>query len=795
MLISFDWLKTLIDIKETPQQISDLLTFSGLEVEGVEEVESVKGGLKGLVIGEVLTCVKHPDADKLSVTTVDVGADEPKQIVCGAPNVAAGQKVVVATVNCTLYPEGHEPFKIKKSKIRGEVSEGMICAEDEIGLGASHYGIMVLDTDVPNGTPAAEYFDLSSDYIFEIGLTPNRADGASHYGVARDLKALLNREINLSSVDGFKEGTEDFDVSVGNTEACPRYSGLVIKGVEVKASPEWLQKRLRALGINPTNNIVDVTNYILHELGQPLHAFDLAEVGNKIVVKTGLEGEKFTTLDEKERTLLADDLMICNATKPMCIAGTLGGSKSGVKKSTIDIFLESAYFSADYVRKTSMKHSIKTDASFRYERGTDPNITMYAMKRAALLIQEVAGGTITSKVIDVYPNPIPDFEFEVKYSYLNTIIGKELKVEKVEAILKSLDIEISSINGDVMNVKVPPYRVDVTRPADIAEEVLRIYGYNNIELTDLSTQYFAHSKYPEKHQLKETVSETLNGFGYSEIITNSLTNSKYYESDEGLVKILNFNSEDLNVMRKTMIHSGLEVLIRNINRKNTNLKFYEFGKTYSLVEGKYVEKEKIAFYLTGNQKDESWVEATKSSEFVNLYAVVSAILERTGFAEVELVNTSNDDISAGLSIQYNKREIGVMGLVKGAELEKFSIDQQVWFAELDWQYIAKKYKDKSKFTPLSKFPAVRRDLSLVVDKSVTFAQIERIAQKYVKGLLQDVNVFDVYDGDRLEDGKKSYSVNFILQDAEKTMNDKMIDKIHSQLIEAYEKEVGAVIRR
>ena len=795
MLISFDWLKTLIDIKKSPEEISDLLTFSGLEVEGLQEVESVKGGLKGIVIGEVLTCEKHPDADKLKVTTVDLGLEEPKQIVCGAPNVATGQKVVVATVNCTLYPEGHEPFKIKKSKIRGQVSEGMICAEDEIGLGASHDGIMVLDTDMPNGTPAAEFFNLSSDYVIEIGLTPNRADGASHFGVARDIKALTGEIVNLPNVDEFKEETEDFDISVQNTEACPRYSGVVIKGVEVKPSPEWMQKRLRAIGINPTNNVVDATNYVLHELGQPLHAFDLAAVGNKIVVKTGLAGTKFTTLDEKERTLLEDDLMICNATEPMCIAGTLGGSKSGVTDSTTDIFLESAYFDAAYVRKSAMKHTIKTDASFRYERGTDPNITIYALKRAALLIQEIAGGEVTSKVVDVYPNPIADFEFEVKHSYINTIIGKELKEEKVESILNSLDIEITSKYDGVWKVKVPPYRVDVTRPADIAEEVLRIYGYNNIELSDLSTDYFAHSKYPEKHQLKETVSETLNGFGYTEIITNSLTNSNYYEDKNELVNILNYNSEDLDVMRKTMIHSGLEVLVRNINRKNANLKFYEFGKTYSLVEEKYVEKEKLSFYLTGNKNDESWGEASKNAEFVNLYTAVSSILERTGFADVQLVNTTNDEISAGASIQYNKREIGVMGLMKGSEVERLGVDQQVWYAELDWQYISKKYKDKSKFSPLSKFPAVRRDLSLVVDRSVTFAEIEKIAQKYVKGLLQEVNVFDVYEGDKLEAGKKSYSVNFILQDAEKTLNDKVIDKIHSKLIDAYEKEIGAVIRR
>ena len=795
MLISFDWLKTLIDIKKSPQEIADLLTFSGLEVEGLEEVESVKGGLKGLVLGEVLTCEKHPDADKLKVTTVDIGAEEPKQIVCGAPNVAAGQKVVVATVNCMLYPEGHEPFKIKKSKIRGQVSEGMICAEDEIGLGASHDGIMVLNTDMANGTPAAEYFNLSSDYIVEIGLTPNRADGASHYGVARDIKALTGEEVILPKVDAFKEGTDDFDVTVENTEACPRYSGVVIKGVKVGPSPEWVQKRLRAIGINPTNNVVDVTNYILHELGQPLHAFDLAQVGNKVIVKTGLAGKKFTTLDEKERTLLEDDLMICNAKDPMCIAGTLGGIKSGVSDKTTDIFLESAYFDAAYVRKTAMKHAIKTDASFRYERGTDPDITLYALKRAALLIQEVAGGEITSKVVDIYPNPIAHVEFEVKYTYLNTIIGKTLKQEEIKKILNSLDIEITSSSNEVMKVKVPPYRVDVTRPADIAEEILRIYGYNNIDLTDLSTDYFAHSNYPEKHQLKETLSDVLSGFGYSEIITNSLTNSDYYEDKKELVNILNFNSEELDVMRNTMVHSGLEVLLRNINRKQANLKFYEFGKTYAYDGERYIEKEKLALYLTGSHQEESWTADAKNAEFIHLYTVVSSILERVGFAGVQLEKMNNEEISAGVSIKYNNRDIGVIGLLKSAILEKFTISQQVLYAEIDWQYITKKYKDKSKFSPLSKFPEVRRDLSLVIDKKVTFEEIKAIANKYEKNLLQRINVFDTYEGEKMEEGKKSYSVSFILQDTEKTLNDKVIDKVMNKLIGAYEKEIGAVIRR
>ena len=793
MLISFNWLKTLIDIHESPQEIADSLTFSGLEVENIEEVESVKGGLKGLVIGEVLSCEKHPDADKLKITTIDIGENEPKPIVCGAPNVEVGQKVVVATVNSTLYPTNGEPFKIKKSKIRGQISEGMICAEDEIGLGTSHKGIMVLETQLPNGTPAADFFELSSDFIFEIGLTPNRADAASHYGVARDLKALLNRELNLPSIIEFKEGTENFDVTIENTLACPRYSGIVIKDVNIAPSPEWLQKRLRAIGINPTNNVVDATNYILHELGQPLHAFDLAEVGDKIIVKNGLN-DKFKTLDDKERTLNLDDLMICNSKKPLCIAGVLGGATSGVQSTTTNIFLESAYFSADSIRKTAMKHGIKTDASFRYERGTDPNITVFALKRAALLITSIAGGYVSSKLIDIYKEPIKNFNFEVNINYLNTIIGKKIPYNTLEKILNSLEIK-TNLKDDILIVSVPPYRVDVTRPADIAEEILRIYGYNNIELTHLSTQFFANSIHPEKHHIKETVSELLNGLGYHEIITNSLTNSAYYDDKKNLVNILNFNSEELNVMRKTLIYNGLEILTRNINRKQNNLKLYEFGKTYHYTENKYIEKEKLVFFCSGNQHDESWVQPAKKSTLIDLQSVVISTLHRAGLNNIKFIKNTSIYSSASASIQYNSKEIGIIGLIKQAELNKFNINQEVWYAELDWQHVAKKYKNKVIFNPLSKFPEVRRDLSLVIEKSVTFNEIEAIARKYERNILQQINIFDVYEGDKLEPNKKSYAVSFILQDDNKTLNDKAIDSVMNKLISAYEKELGAIIRR
>lgn len=811
MLISFDWLKTLIDLKESPQEIADLLTFSGLEVEGLEEQEAIKGGLKGIVIGEVLTCVAHPDADRLKVAMVDIGEDEPKQIVCGAPNVEAGQKVIVATVNAMLYPKDHEPFKIKKSKIRGQVSEGMICAEDEIGVGASHDGIMVLDTNLPNGTQASEYFHLSSDTILEIGLTPNRADAASHYGVARDLKALLHREVVFPDLTSFKPGTDDFEVEVMNLKACPRYSGVVMKGVKVAASPDWLQRRLCTIGINPTNNVVDVTNFVLHELGQPLHAFDLAQVGNKIVVKTGLGGQKFTTLDDKERTLLDEDLMICNTNKPMCIAGTLGGKTSGVSELTTDIFLESAYFSPDYVRKTAQKHNIKTDASFRYERGTDPEITIKALQRAALLILKVAGGSISSKVIDIYPKPIAPFNVEVKQSYLDTIIGKSIGREKMMSILTSLDIQVlnersekikstlASFDGEYHEItyelSVPSYRVDVQRPADIAEEILRIYGYNNVELSNLNTSYFADSRNPEKHQFKDTISDVLSGMGYHEMITNSLSNSDYYQDTELLVPILNFNSEDLDVMRSKMVYSGLEVIARNVNRKYANLKLYEFGKVYAQTETGYSEKELLALYLTGVQTEESWVQASTSTDFIQLYMVVSAIFERVGWADITVVKNDIEDCVGGVSLVRNGKEVAVMGLVKPSVSEKIGVNQPVWMAQLDWVQITKKYKDSTRFEELSKFPEVRRDLSLVIDKQVTFAEIEAIARKQERTLLKRINIFDVYEGKELGEGKRSYSVSFILQDAEKTLQDNVIDKVMNKLISAYEEEVGALIRK
>ena len=607
MKISLSWLKQFIELTESPEKISELLTNSGLEVEGLEEIETIPDGLKGLVIGEVLTCEKHPNADKLSVTTVDIGQDEPSPIVCGAPNVAAGQKVVVAAVGATLYPAEGEPFKIKKAKIRGEASQGMICAEDEIGLGQSHEGIMVLDTELPNGTPASEYFNIESDYAFEIGLTPNRADAASHMGAARDLKALLNRPIQLPKIElPTSIGNNPIAVSLENYEACPRYSGLTIRGVNVIDSPDWLQNRLRSIGINPTNNIVDITNFILHGLGQPMHAFDAGAIkGNKVIIKNLSEGSTFTTLDEKERKLAASDLMICNESEGMCIAGVFGGIKSGITENTTDIFLESAYFSPDSIRKTAQGHQLKTDASFRYERGTDPNITVYALRYAAQLVLEIAGGEIHGDLVDLYPEAIKDFSIEASYSRIDQLIGKHIGKERIKEILESLDITVEDLDEDNFKATVPPYRVDVQREADLVEEVLRIYGLNNIELSDTLNSTFL-SEFPQRDAdaIQLELSKILTGNGYNEIVTNSLTKSSYAEETESLsseynVNILNFLSEELNVMRQTMTYGGLEVIERNTKRKLRNLRLFEFGTTYQCKNDKYKEREHLTLYITG----------------------------------------------------------------------------------------------------------------------------------------------------------------------------------------------------
>ncbi|MEL7003094.1 MAG: phenylalanine--tRNA ligase subunit beta [Bacteroidota bacterium] len=805
MKISLNWLKDYIDINESPEAICELLTDTGLEVEGLETFELVTGGLKGLVIGEVLTCDKHSNADSLSVTTVDIGGGVVSPIVCGAPNVAAGQKVVVATVGTTLYPEGGDPFKIKKAKIRGEVSEGMICAEDEIGLGTSHDGIMILDTELPNGTPAAEYFDLGDDQIIEIGLTPNRADATSHIGVARDVKAATGREVNWPNVSTFAvdSSSRTFKVTVENEEACPRYSGISISGVQVKESPDWLKLKLKALGLEPINNIVDITNFVLHEVGQPLHAFDADEVaGDHIVVKTLPDGSVFKTLDDKERKLNAADLMICDGdSKGMCIAGVFGGVNSGVKETTTNIFLESAYFSPDYVRKTAMRHQLKTDASFRYERGTDPNITVYALKRAAMLIKEVAGGSISSEIIDVYPKAIHNFLVEVKYKNIDRLIGKKIERSRILDILTSLDIQVSNDTGEQFTASVPPYRVDVQREADVVEEVLRIYGFNNVELPEfVKSDYLAQFPALDKDKVQKTTTELLASNGYFEIITNSLTKAGYAEKAENLdesesVVILNKLSEDLGVMRQSMLYTGLEVAAYNINRRQTDLKLFEFGKNYFLREGKYVENKRLALYITGNVEGENWTDKPKKVSFYDLSAMVNMVIGRLNQQTLNKEPLHQYPYDYGINITLNNKVLATLGKVKSSVAREIGLKQEIFYADIDWDLLLKKTSNNIVYQEVSKFPEVRRDLSLVIDKSVTFEQIKNVALKAERKLLRGLNVFDVYEGKNIGEDKKAYAINFTLQDSEKTLNDKVIDKTMNRMMSSFENELGALIRK
>jgi len=803
MLISYDWLKELINIDEPATEVAARLTDSGLEVEGLHTVEMIKGGLQGIVIGEVLTCEKHPDADKLRLTTVDIGQAQPKQIVCGATNVAAGQKVVVATENATLYPFSGEPFQIKKSKIRGAVSEGMICAEDEIGLGSSHAGIMVLDTNLPNGTPAADYFGLSSDTVFEIGLTPNRADAASHFGVARELQALLHTRYQLPDITGFKVKSNNrvISIQIDDLVACPRYAGLTITGVQVAESPEWLRNRLRAISLSPINNVVDVTNYVLHELGQPLHAFDADKItGDKIIVKHAEEGASFVTLDGVERKLRATDLMICNATEPMVIAGVFGGKNSGVTAETTTLFLESAYFAPAGIRRTSQSQGIKTDSSFRFERGTDPNMVLLALKRAALLVQEVAGGEISSDITDVYPQTIEPFCIKLSFDRVHRLIGQFIGKERIKAILTDLNILITEETDSHLIVAVPPHKVDVTREADVVEEILRIYGYNNIVLHDnISASYLAKFPHPNPEELKQLILNQLTGSGFSEIITNSLTDSAYYEKenapDETLVRIVNYNSEELNVLRKTMVYSGLEVLRRNINRKQKDLKLYELGKVYRKVGDKYKEEQKLALFLTGNSAAETWLQPSEKATFHYLAGVVQNVLVKLARTDYTVQPLSAEYLRAGVTYHKNDIMVAQVGLLDERLCKRLDVKEPVWYAELNWDYLIRNYKNQLVFEELSKYPEVRRDLSLVIDKSVTFDQIKAIAQRTERKLLQEMNVFDVYEGDKIEAGKKAYAINFTLLDKSQTLTDKVIDATMNRLMQQFEKQLGAVIRK
>jgi phenylalanyl-tRNA synthetase beta chain len=804
MTISYNWLKEYIDIPESAEEIGKVLTSTGLEVEKVEEHETVKGGLKGLVIGTVLTCAKHPNADKLSVTTVDVGGEKILPIVCGAPNVATGQRVVVATPGTTVYPSKGEPFTIKNSKIRGEQSEGMICAEDEIGLGESHAGIMVLTTDVPNGTPAAEFFNIQSDYILEIGLTPNRADATSHVGVARDIKASKQRSIQWPSVDHFKSDNQSLiiPVEVENKEACPRYSGVTITGITVKDSPDWLKNRLLSIGLTPINNIVDITNFICYELGQPMHAFDADQItGKKVIVKTLPAGSKFTTLDNKERTLLANDLMICNAAEGMCIAGVFGGAKSGITGNTKNIFLESAYFSADYIRKTSLHHQLKTDASFRYERGTDPNITVYALKRAALLVKEIAGGQISSEIVDIYPSKIENRTIEVKDKHVARLIGKIIPREEVFGILERLDIQITEKKEDSFTVSVPPYRVDVLQEADIIEEILRIYGFNNIELSDIAgTDYVAEFPVKSIDKYKRSIGELLAGNGFYEIWTNSLTNHSYQQKHKLTfkgepVEILNKLSEEQGILRQTLLFTGLEVCAYNINRKQKDLKLYEFGKIYYKDGGKYREEERLVLYITGNVETENWRHKTQPVSYYDLAQHIQNVLQKSGVTNLKQETINDQLLEYGLKLSRGNEEIGKLGKVKSALLKDFGVKQEIFYAELNTSLLFQAANPKLVIKEVAKFPEVRRDLSLVLDKQVNFNEINNVVLSTEKRLIKNIIAFDVYEGENIPQGKKAYALGFTLLDETKTLTDEEIDKTMNRLIKAFEEKLGAVIRK
>ncbi|KJD34874.1 phenylalanyl-tRNA synthetase subunit beta [Tamlana sedimentorum] len=808
MKISYNWLKQFLKIDWTTEQTGELLTDLGLEVEGINAYQSVKGGLEGVVIGEVLTCEKHPNADKLKVTTVNIGADAPVQIVCGAPNVAAGQKVPVATIGTTLYTEEGEAWTIKKGKIRGEESFGMICAEDELGLGKSHDGIMVLSDDLIPGTPAAELFEIENDQVFEIGLTPNRADAMSHWGTARDLKAgLLQKDINLElitpSISAFHVDSRilKIDIDVIDKELAPRYCGVTLSGIKVKESPTWLQHRLKAIGLSPINNVVDATNYVLHELGQPLHAFDASKIsGNKIEVKTLPSGTKFTTLDGVERELHEDDLMICDAEKPLCIAGVFGGLNSGVSETTTNIFLESAYFNPVSIRKTAKRHGLNTDASFRFERGIDPNTTQYVLKRAALLIKELAGGEITSDVLDFYPKKIKDFEVRLSFENAKKLIGEAIPEETIKHILSSLEIKVNNVTEAGLGLTVPAYRNDVQREADIIEEILRVYGYNNVGITKKLNASIASTSKFEDYKIQNIVGSQLASKGFFEIMCNSLTSPGYVNlvdqlKEEHNVTMLNPLSSDLSVMRQSMLFSGLESVAFNINRKRADLKLFEFGKTYHSYNGKREEIKHLALFATGNQSYESWLSSNRKSEFFFLKGTIATILSRLGINRFNESANKNDIFSEGLSLGLGKNTFVDFGLVKKSILKHFDISQDVVYADFNWDTILEFVKhNKITFKSITKFPEVKRDFALLLDDNVTFESIYNIAKKTEKQLLKNVNLFDVYQGKNLPAGKKSYAISFTLQDENKTLTDKQIDKIMHKLQQNFENQLGAELR-
>ena len=808
MKISYNWLKDIININSSPSEISKMLTDCGLEVEHLENYQSIKGGLEGIVIGFVKEREKHPNADKLSVCKVDIGIGEYKQIVCGAPNVAVGQKVLVATVGATLYPSKGEPFKISKSKIRGEVSEGMICAEDEIGLGESHDGILILPNEFEVGKQASIYFKVYNDFVFEIGLTANRGDASSHLGTARDLRAITKCEMRSVDCEIQNSDSKPIAVSIEDTEGCKRYTGLSISNIEVKSSPEWMQNRLKAIGINPINNIVDATNYVLHELGQPLHAFDADKIiGNKIIVKKAIDGSKFTTLDKVERTLKGYECMICDAEKPLALAGVFGGLDSGISATTKNIFLESAYFDAATIRKAAKGHGLSTDASFRYERGTDPNITVDAIKRLANLIIEIAGGNISSAIVDVYPAKIENTIIDFLLIKSNQLIGKEIEKERVVEILKALDIEIVEDKGEVLTISIPPYRSDVTRPADVTEEILRIYGLNNIEIGNDIKSTISYNETENKVKLKNNLADYLSANGFNEIATNTLTKSAYYSEEElqSAVKMLNPLSSDLDIMRLNMLPNVLEALQYNNNRKLNNLKFFEFGKTYykgekteaggiNLLEN-YVEQSHLILSLTGTVENESWTNNNKPSSYFILKGHVQNIFAKSKINKLEFLNIEHLQYNFAIAVIYKKKQVAVIGEISKNLTNKFDLNSPVFYADINIDLLLEFNKtEKSFIKSVPIFPTVRRDLALLIDETINYSQLEKIALKTESNLIKQVNVFDVYKGDKIEKGKKSYALSFMLQDENKTLTDEEIDSVMNKLVKNFEKEIGAILR-
>ena len=815
MNISYKWLKEYVDFDLTAQQVCDALTSTGLEVDALEEVQSIKGGLKGLYVGKVLTCEAHPNSDHLHVTTVDLGKGEPSQIVCGAPNVAAGQKVIVADLGCVLY-DGDQEFVIKKSKLRGVESNGMICAEDEIGVGTSHDGIIVLPEDAVVGTPAAEYYHLESDWLIEVDITANRADALSHWGVARDLYAWLKqngyeKSLHRPDCEKFKVDNHDLpiEVTIENQEACKRYACVSVTGCEVKESPEWLKNKLTTIGLRPINNIVDITNYVMMAYGQPLHTFDADMVkGHKIVVKTMPEGTPFQTLDGEEHKLSDRDLAICNAEDAMCIAGVFGGKGSGTYETTKNVVLESAYFHPTWIRKSARRHGLSTDASFRFERGIDPNGTIYALKQAAILCQELAGGKVSMEICDVYPEKMENAVVDLSYEYVHNLVGKTIPTETIKSICETLEMKVLSETAEGLKLEIPAYRVDVQRPCDVVEDILRIYGYNNVEIpTQLKGSLVIKGDEDQKHKLANLVSEQLVGEGFNEILNNSLTKAAYYGENDTLVRIMNPLSSDLNVMRQTLLYGGLESIQHNVNRKRQNLRFFEFGNVYTFSPEKkndedpmqaYKEQYHCGLWLTGKRVEGSWAHQNEDSTFYELSAYVENILRRIGVKPGMMVRKKSESpiFSAGLAIENRGGKLLIeMGIINKKLQKQFGLDNAVYYAELNWTALMKVIKkNEVLYTEISKFPAVSRDLALLVDNSVEFAQIEQIARATEKKLLKKVELFDVYEGDKLPAGKKSYAVNFILQDEEKTMGDKQIDAIMQKLIANIKKQLNAELR-